>query len=751
MFRIDLNKLNVIILLFLLVVNFSVLADRKGVVEDIDGKSIPFASITWSQERGVVADEKGHFSIPDTLKNQKIRVSAIGYETSIMDINDSTSIIKVQLSPNTTELTEVVVTGYIDPQSAKQSVYQVRTISKDIIKNRAVGNIQEVLNTELGIRFSQDNAVGSSNLEMMGMAGQNIKVLIDGVPMVGRQGVNNEININQIDVNQIERIEIVEGPMSVVYGADALAGVINIITKRPETSKFLLNARIQEESVGSDYQFAQGKGNHIRSIQSQWGLSEKWSFGLGYTNNAFGGWKGENIGRQFAWLPRNQHLANTQVNFNNNNVELNYSLDYLNETITSYGPENRVEVIDSEFLTKRWMHRLNGTYTFSPNVKTSVQAGFTNYTRETITKFTNIRTGEQGLATGPDSQAKLQYSGLNFRSTTYWKLANKLALSGGLDLNYEEGQGDRISENEGIADLAAFLSAEWKPTDKLSIRPGIRSTYNSAYTAPPIIPSVNGRFNITDALNFKFGYARGFRAPSIRELYFNFFDASHSIIGNPDLKAETSHSFNTSLAMDRKVSDKVKVESSLSGFYNDVKNQITYGISPEDPRLTSLFNLEEFKTGGLMIRNKILLGKSSLDLGVSRIGRFNRISSEIPALEPMLWSTEINSNLGIYLPFADSYLNVFYKWTGALPAFVLDTESESGARAVQMDGFHWMDFTFKKSLFGNLDFTVGVRNLLDIKNIQSNTGDGSAHSGGASRPVGYGRSYFIGMNYQLFK
>ena len=58
--------------------------------------------------------------------------------------------------------------------------------------------------------------------------------------MTGRQGTSNEININQIDINSIERIEIVEGPMSVVYGADALAGVINIITKKAALQKFLL-------------------------------------------------------------------------------------------------------------------------------------------------------------------------------------------------------------------------------------------------------------------------------------------------------------------------------------------------------------------------------------------------------------------------------------------------------------------------------------------------------------------------------
>ena len=65
-------------------------------------------------------------------------------------------------------------------------------------------------------------------MTMMGLKGQNVKILIDGMPIIGRQGTSNEININQVDINTIERIEIVEGPMSVVYGADALAGVIFI-------------------------------------------------------------------------------------------------------------------------------------------------------------------------------------------------------------------------------------------------------------------------------------------------------------------------------------------------------------------------------------------------------------------------------------------------------------------------------------------------------------------------------------------
>ncbi|MBW7892864.1 MAG: TonB-dependent receptor plug domain-containing protein, partial [Chitinophagaceae bacterium] len=144
------------------------------------------------------------------------------------------------------ELSEVVVTGQYKPQSVKNSVYQVRVIPYEQIQKQGAAKLQDVLSNQLNIRFSQDPATGGSNINMLGLAGQNVKVLIDGVPVVGRQGTSNEVNVNQIEVNSIERIEIIEGPMSVIYGADALAGVINIITRKPKNERLSVNARVQE-------------------------------------------------------------------------------------------------------------------------------------------------------------------------------------------------------------------------------------------------------------------------------------------------------------------------------------------------------------------------------------------------------------------------------------------------------------------------------------------------------------------------
>src|SRR5690554_7958706 len=108
-------------------------------------------------------------------------------------------------------LEEVVVTGQFEPQSIKNSVYKVRTISSEQIRLRASTSVENILNTQLGMRFSNDLTLGESDIQLMGMSGQNVKVLVDGIPLVDRGATKQ--SLSQIDVNNIERIEVVEGPM----------------------------------------------------------------------------------------------------------------------------------------------------------------------------------------------------------------------------------------------------------------------------------------------------------------------------------------------------------------------------------------------------------------------------------------------------------------------------------------------------------------------------------------------------------
>src|ERR1043165_1344266 len=84
---------------------------------------------------------------------------------------------------------------------------------------------------------------------MQGLTGENIKILVDGVPVIGRQ--NGNIDLSQIDMSNVERIEIAEGPLSINYGSNALGGVINIITRKNGTEKSIVSLKEYYESTGT--------------------------------------------------------------------------------------------------------------------------------------------------------------------------------------------------------------------------------------------------------------------------------------------------------------------------------------------------------------------------------------------------------------------------------------------------------------------------------------------------------------------
>ena len=182
---------------------------------------------------GTVTDQNGNFSFEAPAGKHKLIVYSFICHRREMPINVQTNktnhFADITIIENKNQLNEIVVTGQFKPQSLRNSVYKVRVIGTPQIQSKGATNIQSLLNTEVGIRLSNDMALGETDFELMGMSGNNIKVLIDGIPVIDR--LTKKQSLSQIDINTIERVEIVEGPMSVIYGSDALAGVINIITK----------------------------------------------------------------------------------------------------------------------------------------------------------------------------------------------------------------------------------------------------------------------------------------------------------------------------------------------------------------------------------------------------------------------------------------------------------------------------------------------------------------------------------------
>ena len=657
-------------------------------------------------------------------------------------------------NPQEKNLSEVIVTGQLNPQSLKNVVHQIRVITKDRIVKQGAINLQSVLKNELNISFSQDAATGGSDITLMGMKGQNVKILIDGVPMVGRQGTSNEININQIDINTIERIEIVEGPMAVVYGADALAGVINIITKKNKINTLQIHAGVQEETIGKEY--GKDKGIHNQNVGIDWKYKNV-EIGGNFTHNYFGGWKDTAVERELVWHKKDQLMSSAYIGYRKNKFNIRYRFDGMDEIITNPSNysifPNQISgdylANDQQYLSKRIMQQIQAGYSFSNKLNTQLQTSYTDYNRQIYSTVLSKTTGKESLDAGAGRQATVNFNGFTTRGIVNYTINNKIAVQPGVELNTETGEGERLNAGKNsITDFAFFTSAEIKPTKKISIRPGIRFVKNSVYNAPPAVVSLNTKFTLSKNIDLRLAYANGFRAPSIRELYFNFFDANHQIYGNPNLKAETSNSFNASLNFNTTTKKQININTTITGFYNKVKNLIDFAVSPTNTNDYLYTNIASSKTAGTYINNTIKYKQWNIALGTAFTGFFNELSESDKTLPTLQWSPEVSSNIGYSFTKISMDVNFFYKLNGRKPFYALNSNQE--AVQVIQKGYQLADFIVNKK-FKIIRISSGVKNIFNIDRINSSIATGGVHSSNNSRSIASGRSFFVGINFNWNK
>jgi outer membrane receptor for ferrienterochelin and colicins len=650
-------------------------------------------------------------------------------------------------------LNEVVVTGQFAPQSVKNSVYRVRVIKKEQIQLRGATDITGVLNNELGIRFNTDYTLGETDVTIMGMSGQNVKVLLDGIPLVDRDATRQ--SLSQVDINTIERIEIVEGPMSVVYGTDGLAGVINIITKKNSgSSPLTITARIQEESAGNTYSPFANEGVHNEHIGINFGKNA-WAFAAYGSRNSFGGWTGNAAYRAKEWKPKDQWLTGASLQFRRQDYSILYRLDYLDEDIYSPGAlnPNNYRATDQHYITQRFTHQAQIDWRITHSLRLNAAASYQDYKRKTETYMVDLLEN----TTTADADAVSSFKSVFFRSTAQWTASEVISFQPGIEIKSDRTSGQRIEGNPVINDYSVFLSSEIKPVAGINIRPGLRFSKNSVYDAPPVIPSINTKFALGSNLDLRLSYARGFRAPSLRELYFYFFDASHSIQGNPDLEAEYSNSFIASATWQPAALKRIGLTTTITGFYNDFHNRISMALGANN--VYTYFNVDKFITTGGTIDNSIAWKNLTATLGFSYISRYNMYYDD-PSLKTndqskFTWSPELNSNIIYRFPKWKMQAGLFYKFTGALPAYQLATDPNTNEPYVYLaktESWHQADVTLSKNIFNHLTIQAGIKNLFDITRLQNTSQDaGGAHSSGGPVLTSYGRSYFIGLNYQWSK
>ena len=716
---------------------FIVVTDQKN-HEPVAFAHVCFEELGGGEKKYCLTSIEG--KVPNDVKTRSVvAVSYMGYETWSDTVGPGEAV-EVPLRPKILNMDEVVVTAQYTPERADRSIYKIDVINARQIELKAATNMADLLKDQVSMRVTQSGVLGTT-LTIQGMSGENVKFLMDGVPVIGR--MNGNIDLNQLNLFNVYHVEIIEGPMSVIYGSNALAGVVNIITKENKYSTLNVTGDLYAESVGV-YNFNAAVSMNLK----------KHVFSLDGGRNFFGGYDtgGDDYGADVekTFKPRRQYFFDGYYIFApSDRFRVKMAGEYFNELIQDKGPllppyyENGFE---SWFSTVRYVGRLDLSYRIGKNFYLTGLGSYSGYDRIGTAYFINYTTLEKVKA-GADTTGIDSWNGRLVFSRN--KADSKFNFQSGIDINTESGKGERITGGEqSIADYAAFFSVKWDPWKPLSIQPGLRLIYNTKYAAP-LVYSLSLKWNIYEGLSARGSYSKGFRAPSIKELYLYFVDVNHNVQGNPDLQAEQSNNFNLVLQYGIE-NRKTAWSAELNGFYNIIDNGIT--LAQSTGTLYTYINVDKFKTiGGEFNITFDYYPSLKITAGIAETGRKNYLDiSEQPA-EEYFYTTDISASASYRFVKPELTFSLIYKYTGKVPQFFI---AEGEIVEGYISPYNMMDFTAQKGFWQNrIRLSAGVKNIFNVKTIPAVGDAGGAHGGGGSLDIGWGRTVFakLTLNFNKLK
>ena len=470
-------------------------------------------------------------------------------------------------------LNPVVVTGSGHHQRLKSTATPVHVLSNQEIREQGITTFDGALTRMMPQVSMAPNAMGSQ-LRLNGLGNKYILILINGQKLNG--DISNNVDLNRINMSRVKRIEVLDGAASSLYGSDAIAGVINIITDQPTQQLVMVSSDtrvsgkgVLTESVSLDI-FTKGFGSYTSFSHDQ--ADSYRTNDLEYVKGSetetqpsiaplFTGYRSNIIGQKFTYAP-NQQLA------------LNAGLDY-SYKITDR-PETREDVtggLDYEMRYKGFRWNVGAIYKFTG--KNSLQANFT-VDRFRYGKEYDVATKDYDI--GDYVQSKKQRMmdgelkailGLASNSTTIigadWRKDYLTATSGDI--------------NENVYTLAAYAQHEMKLLKELTATLGLRLTHHETFknhlTPKVTLMYAPGNFR------FRTTYSAGFRAPGLDELYYHYFSVNRGkpqiSFGNQDLKPEKSHYLSLNAEYRTQV-----IAVSVTGYLNRINDMVVKQNVPVD-------------------------------------------------------------------------------------------------------------------------------------------------------------------------
>ncbi|MEN5436233.1 TonB-dependent receptor [Sphingobacterium faecium] len=737
-------------------------ARLKGKITDSEGEPIEWATVSIPLlGLATKADSTGNYELQNIpVGSHQIKVSFIGFATKLLTLTIADTKLQVRdvaLTSISNRLNSVVVTGTRTERKKSESPVAVNILDSRTFNITQSNTLADGLCFQPGLRMEIDcQTCNYSQLRMNGLGGSYSQVLINSRPVFS--SLMSLYGLEQIPANMIDRVEIVRGGGSVLYGSSAIAGTVNILTKQAKKSSFTLS---NNSSLMGNKTWDHFFNANLTAVNEEQNAGV--SFFASHRNrNSY-----DANGDGFSEMPM---LQNNSFGFNSffklspqDKLEINgWSI---NEERKG-GNKLDLQADKADQSEYRLHNILVGGFNYEHQAKDK-ESSFSVYGAAQNTKRTHYTGIDQIDAWGHTKNHSIQ-SGVQYNYISSDFLNGKNTFTTGIENQYEYTF-DEIKAYDYLIDqhvnlLGAFLQSDWEVTRKLTVLSGLRLNKSNRIDKLVLTPRLSALYKLGSETQLRTSYARGFKAPQALEtdMHMAFAGGGVSVIRTDDnLIAETSNSFNVSLD------------------FNKASEHFIYGFTVDGffTRLYNTFVLEEIGTD--QNNNQQLLrknGSSSSVRGITAEGRFNydqKIQLETGLTfqkstydEAVSWSSTI-SGTRKYLRSPDLYgyytlsfwpQNRFNAVLSGVLTGPMKVPHFAGAPGINQDVLNTsptflennikLSYRFTlKQIKQDLQFNIGIQNMFNQyqKDFDIGKNRDSNYIYGPGRP----RTFFIGLKFGL--
>ena len=428
-------------------------------------------------------------------------------------------------------LDEIVITSTRTETKLGNVAVPVKIISQQTIRQAGSLRLKDILQEQSGLYITNGFGAG---VQMQGLNPDYTLILLNGEPLVGRTA--GVFDLNRISIGNIKKIEIVKGPSSSLYGSEAMAGVINIITDNSFKKNLEASLRYGFGNPDNGW-ISPVSGSAFKNIDFNiQGSTTIKKTSIQFTTNAY--YLDGISYRPYSTerIPQPQYRISNQVQLNQPlsekttfSILVRHSLDYFKQEFA---------VTNNGNIIKSFGREANNDF----NVNPVLTRQFNKNIKSTLRLYSTIYNGSQRLnfENKPDSSYVDEFRQNFYRAENQtdfnWK-KSRMTIGGGYTIDQARStRYDNISNTKQNNILYGYAQHEWTPGSKISVISGLRYDYNRLFAAA-FSPKFAIRYKANEQFSFNASVGRGFKAPDFRQLYLNFTNIAaggYSVLGSID-------------------------------------------------------------------------------------------------------------------------------------------------------------------------------------------------------------------------